>query len=90
VTTTGVGALTPSEDRVARMAMEGPTNREIAQALFVSEKTVEMHLSNAYQKLGIRSRSQLATALGEEQSLRSAQGRGTAAPRSRQPGDGRG
>jgi DNA-binding NarL/FixJ family response regulator len=46
------------------MAAEGPTNREIAQALFVTPKTVEVHLSSAYRKLGISSRSQLATALG--------------------------
>jgi DNA-binding CsgD family transcriptional regulator len=62
---TGVRALTASEERVARMAMAGPTNREIAQALFVTEKTVEMHLSNAYRKLGISSRSQLTRVLAE-------------------------
>ena len=43
---------------------EGQTNREVAQALFVTEKTVERHLSSAYQKLGIRSRFQLASAIG--------------------------
>jgi DNA-binding NarL/FixJ family response regulator len=56
--------LTGSELRVARMAAEGLTNREIAQALFVTPKTVEVHLSNAYRKLEIRSRRQLAGALG--------------------------
>src|SRR5262249_53093378 len=60
----GVDALTPSEGRVARMASEGQTNREIAQALFVTAGTVETHLSNVYRKLGISARSQLATALG--------------------------
>jgi DNA-binding NarL/FixJ family response regulator len=45
------------------MASEGRTNREIAQALRVSDKTVELHLRNAYQKLGIRSRTQLGGAL---------------------------
>jgi DNA-binding CsgD family transcriptional regulator len=61
----GVESLTPSERRVAEMAAEGPTNREIAQALFVTPKTVEVHLSRAYRKLGISSRSQLPAALAE-------------------------
>ncbi|HEV8250431.1 MAG TPA: AAA family ATPase [Gaiellaceae bacterium] len=60
---TGVDALTPSERRVADMAAQGPTNREIAQSLFVTPKTVEVHLSSVYRKLGISSRSQLAEAL---------------------------
>jgi DNA-binding CsgD family transcriptional regulator/predicted DNA-binding transcriptional regulator len=60
----GVEALTPSERRVASMAAEELTNREIAQALFVTPKTVEVHLSNAYRKLEIRNRRQLAGALG--------------------------
>jgi DNA-binding CsgD family transcriptional regulator len=59
----GVESLTPSERRVAEMAAEGPTNREIAQALFVTPKTVEVHLSSVYRKLGISSRSQLPEAL---------------------------
>lgn len=59
----GPEALTPTELRVARMAAEGPTNREIAQSLFVTEKTVEAHLANAYRKLGIRGRGQLGAAL---------------------------
>jgi DNA-binding NarL/FixJ family response regulator len=48
------------------MARDELTNREIAEALSVKEKTVEVHLSNAYRKLGIRSRFQLAEALGRE------------------------
>ncbi len=56
---TGVDSLTPSERRVARMAADGQTNREIGQALFVTSKTIEMHLSNVYRKLGITSRSEL-------------------------------
>jgi DNA-binding CsgD family transcriptional regulator len=59
----GVHALTPSERRVAELAAEGPTNREIAQALFVTQRTVEVHLTSIYRKLGISSRSQLAAAL---------------------------
>jgi DNA-binding NarL/FixJ family response regulator len=61
----GVASLTPGEQRVAEAAATGSTNREIAQDLFVSLRTVEMHLTNAYRKLGIRSRSQLATVLGD-------------------------
>jgi DNA-binding CsgD family transcriptional regulator len=59
----GVESLTPSELRVVRRAAEGYTNREIAEDLFVTIKTVEMHLANAYGKLSIRSRTQLAGAL---------------------------
>jgi len=59
----GVASLTPSERRVAEMAAQGPTNREIAQALFVTQRTVEVHLTSIYRKLAITSRSQLATAL---------------------------
>ena len=62
---TGLGALTAAEWRACRQAAEGRTNREIAQALFVTEKTVERHLSSAYHKLGIRSRFQLQAALGQ-------------------------
>ena len=61
----GVDALTASERRVAEFAADGQSNRDIAQALFVTPKTVEVHLSNAYRKLGIRSRRELAGALVE-------------------------
>jgi DNA-binding NarL/FixJ family response regulator len=60
---TGVASLTPSERRVAEMAAGGPTNREIAQALFVTQRTVEVHLTSIYKKLAIGSRAQLASAL---------------------------
>jgi DNA-binding CsgD family transcriptional regulator/Flp pilus assembly protein TadD len=59
----GIGSLTASERRVAAMAAGGQSNREIAQALFVTPKTVEVHLSNAYRKLDIRSRRELPGAL---------------------------
>jgi DNA-binding NarL/FixJ family response regulator len=45
------------------MAVEGMSNREIAQALFVTQKTVESHLGRCYRKLGIRSRGQLSSRL---------------------------
>lgn len=59
----GAGALTPSERRVADLAASGRTNREIAQELYVTPKTVEVHLSAVYRKLGIASRRALAGAL---------------------------
>jgi DNA-binding CsgD family transcriptional regulator len=62
-TTTGAGALTPSERRIAELAAGGRQNREIAETLFVTTATVEYHLRNGYRKLGIASRRELATAL---------------------------
>jgi DNA-binding CsgD family transcriptional regulator len=61
----GVLALTASERRVADLAAVGQTNRDIAQTLYVTPKTVEVHLSNAYRKLSIASRHELARALAE-------------------------
>jgi DNA-binding CsgD family transcriptional regulator len=55
--------LTPSETRVVELAVEGLSNKEIAGRLFVTVHTVELHLSHAYAKLGVRSRSQLASRL---------------------------
>ncbi|HEU4737618.1 MAG TPA: AAA family ATPase [Solirubrobacterales bacterium] len=62
----GVESLTPSERRVAELAAAGMTNRQIAQSLFVTVKTVEAHLSAAYDKLDIGSRRQLPEALGSD------------------------
>jgi DNA-binding CsgD family transcriptional regulator len=59
----GVHALTPSERRVARLVADALTNRQIAERLFVTEKTVEAHLSRAFRKLGVRSRTQLVAQL---------------------------
>jgi DNA-binding CsgD family transcriptional regulator len=60
----GAESLTPRERRAAELAASGMTNRQIAQSLFVTVKTVESHLSAAYDKLDIDSRQGLAAALG--------------------------
>jgi DNA-binding CsgD family transcriptional regulator len=57
------GGLTATERRVAELAVEGLANKEIARTLVVTVNTVEFHLRNAYAKLGIRSRVQLAAAM---------------------------
>ena len=62
----GVASLTPSELRVARLAGEGLTNREIAQELFVTARTVEGHLTQVFGKLGLRSRRELGPALAPD------------------------
>jgi DNA-binding CsgD family transcriptional regulator len=63
LTSSGADSLTPSERRVAGLAAEGRTNREIAQELFVTPKTVENQLGRVYGKLGVSSRKELAGAL---------------------------
>ncbi|MET0771026.1 MAG: LuxR C-terminal-related transcriptional regulator, partial [Solirubrobacteraceae bacterium] len=55
----GVDALTPAEHRVALLAADGLTNREIAEQLYVTQRTVETHLTHAFQKLDLTSRSEL-------------------------------
>jgi ATP/maltotriose-dependent transcriptional regulator MalT len=67
---TGLTALTASELRVARMARDGMTNREIAQALFVTLRAVQLHLTHVYRKLGITSREALGSALVDDENLR--------------------
>jgi DNA-binding CsgD family transcriptional regulator len=62
----GVESLTPSELRIAQLAAEGKTNREIAQALYVTMKTVEGHLARVYPKLDIAGRAELADVLRGE------------------------
>ncbi|MGD0196734.1 MAG: AAA family ATPase [Solirubrobacteraceae bacterium] len=57
------GKLTPAEQRVVELAIAGLSNKDIARELVVSVHTIEVHLSHAYAKLGIRSRSQLARAV---------------------------
>jgi DNA-binding CsgD family transcriptional regulator len=68
----GRGSLTASERRVAAMAAEGLGNREIAQALFLSVKTIEVHLTRAYRKLGVASRAELPRALANREGSPSA------------------
>jgi DNA-binding CsgD family transcriptional regulator len=60
---TGLDSLTPSERRVTRLAAAGLSNREIAQHLFITTRSVEGHLTHAYEKLAITSRDQLRAAL---------------------------
>ena len=56
-------ALTPAERRVATLVAEGKTNREVAAALFLGERTIASHLTHVYAKLGVRSRTELARRL---------------------------
>lgn len=62
---TGPDALTPTEHRVASLAAAGHSNPDIAQQLFVTRRTVETHLTHAFQKLDITNRDQLATCLAD-------------------------
>jgi DNA-binding NarL/FixJ family response regulator len=61
---TGPDSLTPTERRVAELAASGLTNRQAAEALFVTVKTVETHLARVYQKLGISTRTELLKTIG--------------------------
>ena len=65
----GTEALTPRERQVAQLAARGVRNRDIAQRLFITPKTVEWHLGNAYRKLELHSRGSLIGALGEPDQL---------------------
>jgi DNA-binding CsgD family transcriptional regulator len=60
------GELTETERRIAELAAAGRTNREVAQAAFVSPKTVEANLARVYRKLGIRSRAELGARMAAE------------------------
>ena len=84
----GLRSLTPAERRVADLAARDLRNREIAETLFLTEKTIEMHLTTVYRKLGIRSRVQLAAAGVQPASRDSAAGFGLALRRRRLPVDG--
>jgi DNA-binding NarL/FixJ family response regulator len=61
----GADSLTPRERKVAKLAAEGRSNREIAQELFVTERTVETHVRHALQKLEVSSRRGIGKALDE-------------------------
>jgi DNA-binding NarL/FixJ family response regulator len=61
-----VAALTPRELEVARLVAEGKSNREIASELFLSEKTVESHLSHIFGKLRVSSRAAVAGQIERE------------------------
>jgi DNA-binding CsgD family transcriptional regulator len=63
VVVSGVDSLTASERRIAELASQGLTNREIAQTLFVTARTVEGHLTSIFRKLQLNSRKELAAAL---------------------------
>ena len=63
---TGTGALSARELEVATLVAAGQRNRDVAAALFLSEKTVESHLARIYDKLGVRSRAGLATIIAGE------------------------
>ena len=61
----GPGALTPAEHRVARLAALGHSNRTIAERLYITQRTVETHLTHTFTKLSITTRMALAQALDD-------------------------
>jgi DNA-binding CsgD family transcriptional regulator len=65
--------LTASELRIAELAGDGQTNREIAQSLFITTRTVEGHLTSVFRKLQLDSRSELRAALADKAEMRSKQ-----------------
>jgi DNA-binding NarL/FixJ family response regulator len=81
--TSGAGALTVSERRVADLAAGGLTNREIAQELYVTKKTVEWHLHNVFRKLEVSSRTELRGALSSD-AVATSPSAGTDAPWSKE------
>jgi DNA-binding CsgD family transcriptional regulator len=59
-----VTALTTQQQRIARLVADGATNREVAASLYLSTRTVDHHLRNIFNRLGVRSRTELARAIG--------------------------
>jgi len=70
---TGLESLTASELRIAELAGDGQTNREIAQSLFITTRTVEGHLTSVFRKLQLDSRSELRAALADKAEMRAKQ-----------------
>jgi DNA-binding NarL/FixJ family response regulator len=68
-TPAGLNTLTPQELQVALAVARGHSNREVAGLLFLSTKTVEFHLRNVFQKLGINRRTRLATIVAQQANL---------------------
>ena len=63
---TGLDSLTASERRIAELASQDLTNREIAQTLFITSRTVEGHLTSVFRKLHLDSREELPAALARD------------------------
>jgi len=57
--------MTPREAQIAGQVAEGKSNREVAEALYLTPKTVEFHLTRVYRKLGVRSRSELVRKMSD-------------------------
>jgi DNA-binding NarL/FixJ family response regulator len=62
----GADGLTAREQEIAALIAAGRTNREVAEQLVLSQRTIEAHLRNIYGKLGVRSRVELARAIGSD------------------------
>ena len=58
-----VEGLTPAQQRVAELVASGMSNREIASTLYMSQRSVEAHLTKVYREFGVRSRAQLVAAM---------------------------
>ena len=85
--TAPLAPLSPREQEVAALVAAGKRNRDVASALFVTEKTVESHLARIYDKLGVHSRVALAAIVGTPPS-RPEPRRSAAAPRAGDRGEG--
>ena len=62
-----VEGLTETENRIAALVAQGQTNRQVASAMFITENTVQTHIRHIFQKLGMRSRTELAAWLSSAQ-----------------------